>query len=91
MERQRIATWWLKWNDLDWPSEDNLDRIKRRAEGFAKAEPAGVDGCIRVAAGKKPQVFTPFQSEPAAVSLSDGECTIQLPHGCAYAIAVFPR
>lgn len=36
-ERKRIASWWVRWNDLNWPSGDNLDRIKRRAEAMAKA------------------------------------------------------
>lgn len=35
--RERIATWWIHWQDLQWPDHDNLDRIKARAEGFAKA------------------------------------------------------
>jgi len=34
---ERIATWWMHWNDLNWPDADNLDKIKARAEGFAKA------------------------------------------------------
>ena len=33
----RMATWWMHWNDLNWPDGDNLDKIKARAEGFAKA------------------------------------------------------
>lgn len=33
----RMATWWMHWNDLNWPDADNYDKIKRRAEGFAKA------------------------------------------------------
>ena len=37
MDSQRITTWWIKMPDLYWPDPDNLDRIKRRAEGFAKA------------------------------------------------------
>lgn len=37
MDSQRISTWWIKMPDLYWPDPDNLDRIKRRAEGFAKA------------------------------------------------------
>ena len=35
--RHRIATWWFHWPDLMWPDSDNLDRIKARAEGYAKA------------------------------------------------------
>ena len=38
MERNRIATWWIHWRDLDWPNQDNMDKIKRRAEGLAKAD-----------------------------------------------------
>ena len=37
MERNRIASWWIRWADLDWPNQDNMDKIKRRAEGLAKA------------------------------------------------------
>ena len=37
MESQRMATWWMHWPDLQWPDSDNLDRIKRRAESFARA------------------------------------------------------
>ena len=36
-ERKRIVSWWLRWNDLNWPSVDNLDKIKRRAEKIAEA------------------------------------------------------
>ena len=35
---ERMATWWMHWPDLQWPDSDNLDRIKARAEGFAKAD-----------------------------------------------------
>lgn len=38
MDRERIASWWIHWNDLNWPDPDNLDKIKRRAEGLAKAD-----------------------------------------------------
>lgn len=37
MERHRIASWWIRWEDLNWPNPDNLDKIKARAEGLAKA------------------------------------------------------
>jgi len=37
MERKRLATWWITWEDLNWPSVDNMDRIKARAEKLAKA------------------------------------------------------
>ena len=36
-ERKRIVSWWIRWNDLNWPNGDNLDKIKRRAEKIAKA------------------------------------------------------
>ena len=34
---KRIASWWIKLPDLDWPNQDGLDLIKRRAEEMAKA------------------------------------------------------
>ena len=34
---RRLATWWVTWQDLDWPSEDGLDRIRRRADSYAEA------------------------------------------------------
>ena len=37
MERNRTATWWMTWEDLNWPDHDNMDKIKARAEGLAKA------------------------------------------------------
>jgi hypothetical protein len=36
--RKRILTWWLRWNDLNWPNPDNLENIKRRAEKIAEAD-----------------------------------------------------
>lgn len=33
----RIASWWMHWQDLNWPDVDNLDKIKRRADGMARA------------------------------------------------------
>lgn len=38
MENHRMTTWWIRWEDLNWPTPDNLDRIKARAEAFAKAD-----------------------------------------------------
>lgn len=38
MNSERISTWWIHLPDLNWPDPDNLDKIKRRAEGFAKAD-----------------------------------------------------
>ena len=37
MEKKRIASWWVRWQDLNWPDPDNLDRIKRRADQMAEA------------------------------------------------------
>lgn len=36
-ERKRIASWWIKLEDLSWPSHDGYDRIKYRAEAMARA------------------------------------------------------
>ena len=38
MEGNRIASWWIRWEDLDWSDPSSLDRIKARAEGLAKAD-----------------------------------------------------
>ncbi len=37
LERKRIASWWLRFEDLNWPNHDGYDRIKQRAEAMAKA------------------------------------------------------
>ena len=36
-EPKRIVSWWLRFEDLNHPNVDGLDRIKRRAEAMAKA------------------------------------------------------
>ncbi len=36
-EAKRIINWWLTWEDLNWPSMDIADKIKRRAEKAAEA------------------------------------------------------
>jgi len=33
---ERYVSWWLKWEDLNWPNADNLDRIRRRADLIAE-------------------------------------------------------
>ncbi len=38
MESNRMATWWIRWEDLNWPIPDNVEKVKRRAEEFAKAD-----------------------------------------------------
>ena len=34
---KRLINWWLTWEDLNWPSVDMMDKIRRRAEDAAKA------------------------------------------------------
>jgi hypothetical protein len=34
----RMASWWCTLEDILWPEEKIVDKIKRRAEGFAKAK-----------------------------------------------------
>ena len=34
---KRLINWWLTWEDLNWPSVDIADKIKRRAEAAAEA------------------------------------------------------
>lgn len=34
---KRLINWWLTWEDLNWPSVDMMDKIRRRAEAAARA------------------------------------------------------
>lgn len=34
---KRLINWWLTWEDLNWPSVDMMDKLRRRAEAAAKA------------------------------------------------------
>lgn len=36
-EHRRLVNWWMRFEDLNWPSQHNLDRIKMRAEKMAQA------------------------------------------------------
>jgi hypothetical protein len=31
-ERYRAVSWWLTWEDLTWPNEALMDKIRRRAD-----------------------------------------------------------
>lgn len=33
----RMVSWWIRWDDLNWPSPDNMDRIRRRADEMVEA------------------------------------------------------
>lgn len=33
----RMVSWWINWHDLNWPSPDNYDLIKKRADQMATA------------------------------------------------------
>ena len=37
MQGYRLVSWWIKWEDLNWPNQDTLDRIRRRADQVAAA------------------------------------------------------
>ncbi|MBQ6823687.1 MAG: hypothetical protein IJP27_03455 [Clostridia bacterium] len=37
MEHRRIATWWITWEDLNWPDHDSMEKVKKRAVGLAQA------------------------------------------------------
>lgn len=47
MDRQRLTNWWIKWEDLKWPSPDALDRIKYKADKYVEANitTAVIYGC----------------------------------------------
>ena len=36
-DAKRIAAWWIRFEDLNWPHADALDKIKKRAEAMARA------------------------------------------------------
>ena len=46
-ERRRHSFWFIRWQDLNWPNHDSMERIKRKAEGYAKANitTAMIYGC----------------------------------------------
>jgi len=37
-DRRRLVNWWVHWEELNWPSHDVADGIKRRAEKLAQAD-----------------------------------------------------
>ena len=37
MDNDRIISWWIRWEDLNWPNQDTHDRIRRRADQLAAA------------------------------------------------------
>lgn len=38
MKNRRCAMWWIRWEDLNWPDQDNEERIRRRAYDLAQAD-----------------------------------------------------
>src|ERR1035441_10169367 len=42
-ERYRAVSWWLTWEDLTWPNEALMDKIRRRADRCAAS---GVNCCM---------------------------------------------
>ncbi len=36
-ERYRAISWWLNWNDMMWPDQAIVDKIRRRADLAAEA------------------------------------------------------
>src|ERR1019366_8575064 len=42
-ERYRAVSWWLAWEDLTWPNEALMDKIRRRADRCAAS---GVNCCM---------------------------------------------
>jgi len=36
-DHRRLVNWWVRFEDLNWPSPDNIDRVKMRAEKMAEA------------------------------------------------------
>ena len=38
LKHRRIVSWWIGFDDLNWPHPDAMDKIKRRAEAMAEAD-----------------------------------------------------
>ena len=47
MDRRRLTFWFIRWADLNWPNHDSMERIKRKAEKYARANitTAVIYGC----------------------------------------------
>ena len=47
MDKKRLTNWWIRWEDLKWPSPDVLDRIKYKADKYVEANisTAVIYGC----------------------------------------------
>ena len=47
MEKHRLTNWWIRWEDLKWPSPDVIDHIKYKADKYVEANisAAVIFGC----------------------------------------------
>ncbi len=43
LPRYRAVSWWLVWEDLTWPNQESMDKIRRRADRCAEN---GVNCCV---------------------------------------------
>ena len=69
---------------------DSIRNHRSRVNLLTSIVPIGIDRTVRVETKVQPTVYTPFHNEPAAVTLTDGVCTVTLPENCSYAILRFP-
>lgn len=80
--------------DYDTDIDHELDEMRfhrSRVNYINKVEPIGITQQLRLGAAKAPAVYTPFNDQPAAVTLDDGIVTIDLPEKTSYVILQFDK
>lgn len=80
--------------DYDTDIDHHLDEIRyhrSRVNLITKAEPIGIGREVLLRVEQLPEVYTPFNDEPAQVTdPGDGTVRVTLPEKCAYAVLHFP-
>ena len=80
--------------DFDTDIDHHLDDIRfhrSRVNYINKVTPINVCCDIILKANTIPKVYTPFNTEESGISLAAGQCIIQLPEACPYAIIFFEK
>ena len=80
--------------EFDTDIDHRLDEMRfhrSRVNYITKAEPIGVSRHLRLTAPTAPTVYLPLGEGEATVTAADGDYTLQLPEGTAYAILHFPK
>ena len=80
--------------DYDTDIDHHLDEIRfhrSRVNYINKVTPIGISKNISLNVSSAPEVYTPFNSEAAKVTVANGKCNVSLPDECAYAILFFRK